>query len=233
MLNKECHEKIDCSVSSLEKTKKKPLVIIGAGDFGREVSFVVERLNQQGAGWNLLGFVDDDDGMRGVMADGYPVLGPIAHLREMGGPIWVVCSIGKGRVRAQVMEKVLSWPKILAATLVDPSVIVGRGSQIGAGSVVCPGTVLAINVSLGAHTIVNLNCTVGHDTVLEDCCTVHPGSNLSGKIHVGRCTDIGTGTKIIQGLSVAPGSVLGAGAVVVRDILEPGTYVGVPIKKVH
>lgn len=211
----------------------KNLVIVGAGDFGREVSFVVERLNEHGADWNLLGFVDDDETMRGAMADGYPVLGPVECLWDMERPLWAVCSVGTGRVRARIMEKVLSWPGISAASLVDPSVIVGRGAEIGAGSVVCPGTVLAINASLGAHTIVNLNCTIGHDTVLEDCCTVHPGSNLSGKVHVGRCTDIGTGTKIIQGLSVAPGSILGAGAVVVRDIAEPGTYVGVPVKKVR
>lgn len=211
----------------------KDLVIIGAGDFGREVSFVVERLNQQGADWNLLGFVDDDERTWGTIVDSYPVLGPVSHLRELGGPVWTVCSIGSGSIRARVMEKVLSWPGISLATLLDPSVIVGRGSLVGAGSVVCPGTVLAINVSLGTHTIVNLNCTIGHDTVLEDCCTVHPGSNLSGKVRVGRCTDIGTGTKIIQGMSVAPYTILGAGAVVVKDIIESGTYVGVPVKRVH
>lgn len=214
----------------MEAVKEDPkrLVIVGAGDFGREVSFVVERLNRQGADWNLLGYVDDNEETWGTMADGYPVLGPVDYLRDMERPLWTVCSIGTGHIRAKVMERVLSWPGISAATLVDPSVIVGRGVQIGEGSVVCPGTVLAIDASLGAHTIVNLNCTIGHDTVLEDCCTVHPGSNLSGKVHVGRSTDIGTGTKIIQGLSVAPGSILGAGAVVVRDIREPGTYVGVP-----
>lgn len=212
---------------------RKNLVIAGAGDFGREVSFVVERLNERGADWNLLGFVDDDETMWGAMADGYPVLGPVECLRDMERPLWVVCSVGTGRVRARIMEKVLSWPGISAASLVDPSVIVGRGAEIGEGSIVSPGTVLAINASLGAHTIVNLNCTIGHDTVLEDCCTVHPGSSLSGKVRVGRCTDIGTGTKIIQGLSVAPGTILGAGAVVVRDIAEPGTYVGVPVKKVR
>lgn len=212
---------------------KRSLVIIGAGDFGREVSFVVERMNLYGAGWDLLGFVDDSAYMEGTTANGYPVLGPVSFLREMKEDVWVVCSIGTGRVRAKVMEKVLSWTGIFPAVIVDPSVIIGRGSQIGPGCVICPGAVLTVNVSLGAHTIVNLNCTIGHDTVLEDYCTVQPGSNLSGKVHVGRCTDIGTGTKIIQGLSIAAESILGAGSVVIHDIEEPGTYVGVPAKRVH
>ena len=98
---------------------------------------------------------------------------------------------------------------------------------------VCAGTVLAISSRLEAYAIVNLNCTIGHDTVLEPFCTVHPGTNLSGKVHVGACTDIGTGTKVIQGLTVCQSCTLGAGSVVVRDITEPGTYVGVPAKRVH
>lgn len=211
----------------------KPLVIIGAGDFGREVSWVVERVNGQAAAWDLLGFVDDNESLWGTELEGYPVLGPISHLREMGRPVWTVCSIGTGKTRERIMERVLSWPDVQAATLMDPGVTVGRGTSVAEGSIVCAGTVLAINASLGRHTIINLSCTIGHDAVLEDCCTVHPGCNLSGKVRVGRCTDIGTGSKVIQGCFIPPGSVLGAGAVVVRNLGEPGTYVGVPVRKVH
>lgn len=209
----------------------KKLIIMGAGDFGREVSWVVERLNAQAPVWELLGFVDDALGVQGTVIDGYPVLGRVSMLESVTEETWVVCSIGTGKTRKKVMERVLENPNLHPATLVDPSAIVGRNARIEEGCVVCAGTVLAISSRLEAHTIVNLNCTIGHDTVLEPFCTVHPGTNLSGKVHVGQCTDIGTGTKIIQGLTVCPGCTLGAGAVVVRDITEPGTYVGVPVKK--
>ena len=211
----------------------KRLIIIGAGDFGREVSWVVERINALAPTWELLGFVDDAAKEQGTVVDGYPLLGQVSMLEKIAEETWVVCSIGTGRTRRRVMERVLKNPNLHAATLVDPAVIVGRNARIGEGCVVCAGTVLAISTRLEAHTIVNLNCTIGHDTVLEPFCTVHPGSNLSGKVRVGTCTDIGTGTKIIQGLTVCPMCTLGAGAVVVRDITEPGTYVGVPVKKVN
>lgn len=211
----------------------KRLVIIGAGDFGREVSWVAERINAQTPVWELLGFVDDSAAVQGKNIDGYPVLGPVSWLEAMEEEMYVVCSIGTGRIRKQVMERVLQNPHLHLATLVDPSVIVGRNTQVEPGCVVCAGTVLAISSRLEAHTIVNLNCTIGHDTVLEPYCTVHPGSNLSGKVHVGTCTDIGTGTKIIQGLTVCPGCTLGAGSVVVRELTEPVTYAGVPVKKLH
>lgn len=209
----------------------KKLIIIGAGDFGREVSWVAERMNAVTPTWELLGFVDDTPEKQRTVVDGYPVLGPVSFLEGITEETWVVCSIGTGRTRRRVMERVLKNPALKAATLIDPSAIVGRNAAVGAGCVVCAGTVLAISSRLADHVIVNLNCTIGHDTVLDEFCTVHPGSNLSGKVHVGACTDIGTGTKIIQGKTVCPGCVLGAGAVVVRDITEPGTYVGVPAGK--
>ena len=210
----------------------KKLVIVGAGDFGREVSWVAERINAQTPVWELLGFVDDGAAVQGRTVDGYPVLGPVSWLEAVTDELYVVCSIGTGRVRKQVMERVLANPHLRPAVLIDPAAIVGRNAQVGPGCVVCAGTVLAISSRLETHTIVNLNCTVGHDTVLEPYCTVHPGSNLSGRVHVGACTDIGTGTKIIQGLAVCPGCTLGAGTVVVRDITEPGTYAGVPARRI-
>lgn len=209
----------------------KKLIIVGAGDFGREVSWVVERLNAQAPTWDLLGFVDDAPDVQGAIIDGYPVLGPVSMLESVAEETWVVCSIGTGKTRKKVIERVLQNQSLRPATLIDPAAIVGRNTRVGEGCVVCAGTVLAISSRLEPHTIINLNCTIGHDTVLEPFCTVHPGTNLSGKVHVGQCTDIGTGTKIIQGLTVCPGCTLGAGAVVVRDITEPGTYVGIPAKK--
>lgn len=211
----------------------KDLLIIGAGDFGREVSWVAERINEQAPTWNLLGFVDDNPAVQGQVIDGYPVLGTTDWLQSVETELYVVCSIGSGRVRKLVMDRVLRQKNLRPATLIDPSVIVGRNARVGEGSVVCAGSVLAISSALEAHAIVNLNCTIGHDTVLEPFCTVHPGSNLSGKVLVGACTDIGTGTKIIQGLRISSGCIIGAGSVVVKDITEPGTYVGVPVRRVH
>ena len=77
-----------------------------------------------------------------------------------------------------------------------------------------------------------MNSTIGHDTILESYCTLHPGANVSGKVVVGARSLLGTGTRVIQGLSIAADVVLGAGTVVIRDIKESGTYVGVPARKI-
>ncbi|MCC7573091.1 MAG: transferase, partial [Candidatus Methanofastidiosum sp.] len=50
----------------------KPLIIIGAGGFGREVAWLVNDINKQKREWELLGFLDD--GKRGRTVEGYPII---------------------------------------------------------------------------------------------------------------------------------------------------------------
>ena len=62
--------------------------------------------------------------------------------------------------------------------------------------------------------------------------TIYPSVNVSGNVLIGQCTELGTGTQIIQGKTITANSIVGAGAVVVKNIEEPGTYVGSPAKKI-
>ena len=207
---------------------REDLVIIGAGDFAREAMWVAERMNEERLQWNLLGFVDD--ALAGQTVDGYPVLGDVAWLREYPQRIHAVCAIGTGSVRKRLWGQLSTNSEIVLATLIDPAAIIGRDAAVGSGCIVCAGTVVAIGAKLGRHTIVNLNCTIGHDAQLGTFVTVHPGANISGRVQIGKCSIVGTGAKIIQGIGVADQVILGAGAVVCRDILDPGTYIGVPAK---
>ena len=208
----------------------KDLVIIGAGDFGRETIWIAERMNEIEPIWNILGFIDD--GKIGETVDGYLVLGGVDWLCNRNADTYTTCAIANGNVKQHIWDRLSNNDRIHAATLIDPSVIIGKGAVVEAGCILCAGTVLAIHSYLCKNCIVNFNCTIGHDAVLEEYCTLHPGCNVSGKVAVGTRSVLGTGTKIIQGLNIAPDTIIGAGAVVVKDIKESGTYVGVPAKRV-
>lgn len=95
----------------------------------------------------------------------------------------------------------------------------------------CAGNIITVDVRIGRHCIINLDCTIGHDAEISDFVTLYPGVNVSGGTVIGECVEMGTGSRIIQGIRISPGSVVGAGAVVVKDISEAGTYVGVPARR--
>lgn len=208
----------------------KDLYIIGAGGFGREVAWIVERINSIKPTWNLKGFIDDNETLWGSTEGEYRVFGGCEYLSALED-VYAVCAVGSSNVRKKIIEK-LKDTSVKFATLVDPSVLYSNSVKIGEGAIVCAGTIITVDVNIGDHVIVNLDCTIGHDAVIDDFVTIYPSVNVSGNVLIGECSELGTGTQIIQGKKVISNTIIGAGAIVVKDCLESGTYVGSPAKKI-
>ena len=206
----------------------KDLIIIGAGGFGREVSWLVERINQKKQEWNLLGFVDDSEALQSKTVDGYKVLGGSDTICNYPDS-YVVCCIANTSVRRALVKKAEAFGNPFA-TLVDPGAVVSDKVEIGVGSVICAGAVITVDIKIGRHNIIDVNSTIGHDAVLCDFVTLYPSVNVSGNTLIKSGVELGTGTQVIQGLTVGEGTVVGAGAVVVRDLPDSCTAVGVPAK---
>lgn len=202
------------------------LVIFGCGGFAREVAQVVRDINAVRPTWSLLGFVDDDAAKHGSTIGG---------LRVLGGAEWLVahprvaCSIGVGNPAAKrkIHERLRSTR---FATLVHPRAWIGERVVLGDGAIVCANATATCDISMGAHAIVNLSVTIGHDARLGDYATLAPSVNVSGYAQVGVGCDIGTGAALIPGVKVGSWSVVGAGSIVVRDLPENVTAVGAPAR---
>jgi sugar O-acyltransferase (sialic acid O-acetyltransferase NeuD family) len=207
------------------------LVILGASAFAREVHDVVEALNVQGAGWNLLGFVDaeaSDDGL--ITARGETVLGGDEVLGDRPPGTHYVIGISGPAARQRLDETATRWG-LEAAVLVHPSAVLGgHGVELGPGTIICANASITTNVRIGRHVHVNLNVTIGHDTVLADYVTLNPGANISGNVRLDAGVVVGTGAAIIQGVSVGAGSVVGMGSAVIRTVPAGVTVIGVPAK---
>lgn len=210
----------------------KDLIIIGASGFGREVAWLVERINKNEQTWNILGFIDDNPEIENTLVGGYKVLGNIDKVSEYKD-VYFVCAVGASRVREMIVSKVcnrISNPKF--AVLIDPSVLISDRVEIGEGTIICTGTIITVDIKIGRHVIINLDCTVGHDAVIGDFVTLYPSVNVSGITNIGKCSELGTGLQIIQGKTVGDYSIVGAGAVIVKDIPEKCTAVGSPAKPI-
>lgn len=208
----------------------KDLYIIGAGGFGREVAWLVERINAVEPTWNLVGFIDDDESKWDTNEDDYPVLGGCEYLKKLGN-VYAVCAIGAAKIRKIVIEK-MKESTVKFATLIDPSALISKRVEIGEGTIICANSIITVDIKIGEHVIINLDCTIGHDDIIDDFVTIYPSVNVSGNVYLGECCELGTGMQIIQGKRVVGNTIIGAGTVVVRDIETSGTYVGSPAKKI-
>ena len=209
------------------------IIIIGAGAFGREVKWLIERINEANdeAQWNVLGFVDDGI-CKGTMIDGLSVLGGVDYLFDLAEPINLVCAVAGVKARETIILKIIDKANVSFPNLIDPSVIQSPSVQMGQGNIICASSILSVDIKIEDFVIIDWKCTVGHDAKLESFVTVYPGVNISGCVDVGVRCELGTGTKIVQGLKISNDIVIGAGAVVVRDVSESGTYVGIPVNRI-
>ena len=81
--------------------------------------------------------------------------------------------------------------------------------------------------------MVNLLCTIGHESVIGRGAVLNPTVNISGGVTIGEGVLIGTGAQVLQYLTVGENATVGAGAVVSKNV-EPGTtVVGIPAKPLN
>lgn len=215
-----------------ENDAMKDLIIFGASGFGREVAWIVERINNQAPTWKLLGFMDDNKNIHGQVINGYEVLGGLNDISRYPDAYYV-CAVGSSKVREKIVNRIKDLnPRLKFATIIDPSVEMSDLITVGVGTIICAHTIITVNISIGNHAIINLDCTIGHDAVLQDFVTLYPSVNISGATSIGCAVELGTGMQIIQGVKVGDHSIVGAGSVIVKDIPANCTAVGSPAKPI-
>ncbi len=210
-------------------TPMKEFLVYGAGGFAREVKDVIDAMAAAGHQVRCSGFLDDSGQNVGAVLNEAPVLGGEEQIGGWKSKAEFLVGIGNPAVKRKVAEKVARLGGRFG-NVFHPTAVTSRYVELGEGTIVTAGVILTNKIRIGRHVILNLDVTVGHDCILEDYATVAPGVHISGNVHIGEGTDVGTGAVIIQGVRIGRWSVIGAGTVVTKDIPDNCTAVGVPAK---
>lgn len=210
----------------------KDIAIFGVGGFGREVLTLIKHINQSKPTYRMVGFFDDGH-EKGEMINGFPVLGKTEELNAWPTDICIAISIGKPETKKKVVEKITN-SKVSFPILIHPNVVIGDLDyvKIGEGCIICAGNMITTNIEIGDFVILNLGCTVGHDTVIKDYAAFMPSCNISGEVLIEEGVYCGTGVKIINQTSIGEYATIGAGAVITKPIPSRCVAVGVPAKVV-
>ena len=195
------------------------LIIVGAGGHGKVIADIALK-----TGYTNICFVDDSAGGEVL---GLPIIGKISDLSKLNDSATdFVIAIGNNKVRQAIAETYdVNW-----ITLVHPSAQIAIDVTIDNGTVIMAGAVVNPSTKIGKHCIINTGAIVEHDNVIEDYVHVSPNVALGGTVRIGSLTHVGIGATIKNVITICPDCVIGAGAVVVKNIEKRGTYVGVPAK---
>ena len=203
-------------------------VIIGAGKYGElYLSYLQE------AGVEVIGFLDDDSSMTGCKFGGLPVLGPTSLLSELkeryevGG---VYCPLGNNKIRVgflrQAKELGFEVPSYIhPSVVISPNVKIGEGVYILLGSHIMPYTVIE------DYVMISMNVSVAHHNILKSGTFLSTGCNFGASIIAEENTYCGIGSTIMTGLHrLGKDCLIGAGAVVIKDVPDGAVVAGVPAK---
>ena len=210
-------------MTSMSTTLPLGLLVLGFGGHARSVADVA-----LACGIKKLVFVDFN-AKAGEQLLGFNV---IVNKPEILPADWAVFpAAGDNKKRQEQYLEVQSkgWP---LATLVAPT------ASIGTGSTVLPGTLVAHHAHIGPMAkvgygcIINTGAVIEHEAQIGNYCHISVNSTVAGRCHIGQKSFIGAAATIIDGISLCDEVILGAGGCVVSNISEPGTYIGIPARKI-
>jgi sugar O-acyltransferase (sialic acid O-acetyltransferase NeuD family) len=205
----------------------QPLVIVGASGFGREVACLVEDINAIQPKWNLLGLVDDN--LKNDTIEGFNILGTVKDIYLMEPRPMIVVAIADPPTKKRLAES-FKADGFKFATLIHPTVSIGKKVTIGEGTIICRNTLFTTNIDIGEHCIINVNCSFGHDTKVEDYVSIMSHTAIAGDVLVGSGCYFGLNCTVINKISLGEWSTYGAGTVVVRNMPTKIVAVGSPAK---
>lgn len=206
------------------------IILLGASGHAKVIADIVIK-----TGNTLVGFLDDNIKVGTTIIkyeqQEYKVLGKIKDaikISKENSDVEFIIAIGNNYVR----EKIANEYELPYITLIHPSANIAINTKIGEGTVIMANATVNAGAQIGSHCIVNTGVVVEHDNKLEDYVHISPNATLCGTVKVGKLTHIGAGATVKNNINITGNCIIGAGAVVVKDIVEEGTYIGVPSKKI-
>ena len=208
------------------------ILIYGAGQIGSVVASVLRE-----CGHEIAGFIDDLDDATGSIVAGLPVLGNRDWLLENCGNYQVCNGVGTIQARRAVAA-FLDEANIPTVSAIHPKAIISPEVRIAPDVVIGAGCVIYGNVSIGRGCYIGPSVTVSHDTVIGDWVLLSVGTVVGARVDVADEVFVGKASTLMapgfgenERLIVETGAVVGAGALVIRNVPTGHTVIGRPAKQ--
>lgn len=202
----------------------KTLAILGASGHGK----VIAECAIASGCWKEIVFYDDAWPAKKNNGN-FAIVGNTSKLIEVTERPDVIIGIGNNNIRLKKQAEICA-AGFSIATVIHPAAIVSPSAYIGYGTVIMPGTIINADVTIGEASIINSNAVVEHDCTIASGVHISPGVSLAGAVKVNFASWVGIGASVIQQVTIGKNVIVGAGSVVLFDLPDNVTAVGVPAR---
>ena len=203
-------------------------IIIGAGTYGE-----VYLAYLQEAGVDIVGFLDDNKDLHGSLVKGVRVLGGtdlLPSLRDTYQVEAVYCPIGNNKLRVRFLS-LANQLGYQTPNYIHPSAIISSSVVIGKGVYVLLNTSIMPYVTIQDYVMISMNANIAHHSVLEEGTFISTGVNFGASIVAHKYSYVGISATIMTGIkNLGEDCLVGAGAVVIKDVPDKAVVAGVPAK---
>ncbi len=212
----------------MEKLEK--VVIFGLGTFA-QVAKVYLTCDSR---YEVVAFTVDKAFIQDESAFGLPVV-PFEDVEKAYPPqqykMLVAVGYGEGNaLRAAKYDEAKAKGYELV-TYVNSRTAIWGEVEIGDNCFIFENQTIQPFVKIGNNVVIWSGNHIGHHSTIGDHCFISSHVVISGGATVGPYSFLGVNSSLRDGVNIARGSVIGMGAVVVKDTQENCTYIGVAAKR--
>lgn len=213
--------------------KKKKLVIVGAGEFG-EIAYEYFTYDSQ---YEVVAFAEEKQYRSKNELFGLPVV-DLEELEQLYAPQKVEVFIAVTYVKLNRARKrlyhICKEKGYHCATYISSHAFVWHNVEVGENTFIFEDNTVQYHVKIGNNVVLWSGNHIGHRTVIEDDCWLTSHDVISGFCHIKSGSFLGVNATVGDNVTIAKDTVLGAGALTVKDLEEPGcVYVGCPAKRLN
>ena len=141
----------------------------------------------------------------------------------------IFVALGDNVLRTRLSESLITMG-FNVVNAIHPSAIVSPSVTLGYGIAIMAGAIINAKASIGSLSIINTGAVIEHGCTIGRSVHIAPLSALAGNVSVGDMSNLGIGSRAIPGVNIGCRVTLGAGAVVIDDIADGLTCVGMPAR---
>ena len=203
---------------------KQNCIIIGAGTYGQVYA---EYLKDS---YNVIAFYDDDVDLHNSKVNGIKVAGKVIDALSLPKSTAIFVPIGNNPIRVKLLKK-FEENGFEIPFYIHPQTIIHPSVKIGKAVYILPGTNIMPLSVIGDYSMISMGVNIAHHTVIEEACFFSQGSNIGASILLETLAYVGISATLMTGLkTIGRNSLIGAGAVVIKDVPENAVMAGVPAK---